>query len=194
MKKLLTLIITSALLSSCVLSNQETLNLNLSIASQYSNFGKNKSVELVIMDGRKDKDLIGNKRLGENLVVIKSNQNLVNLVENKISRDLEQNGFLVTSLSSGLADKYLEVKILTLNYNAYREFFIGSSKVEILLKITAKNKADDAKYSTTQSFSLDKNHFIMPLISTDEKTINAALQEVLDGVFANQKLLGFLKD
>jgi uncharacterized lipoprotein YajG len=194
MKKLLILIIASALLSSCVASNQETLNLNLSIAQKYSDFGSNKSVELLVVDERKDKDLIGNKRLGEDLVAIKSSQNLVDLIQNKVSRDLEQNGFLVASQSSGLADKNLEVKILTFNYNAYREFLIGTSRIEILLKITAKNKVGNASYSTTQSLSLDKNHFIMPLISTDEKTINKALQEALDGVFANQKLLEFLKN
>jgi len=194
MKKSLLLIILSTLLSSCVAANQETLNLNLSIASQYSDFGGNKSVALSVVDARNDQDLIGKKRLGENLVVIKSEQNLVDLATNKIARDLEQNGFLITSNNSGLADKFLEVKILTFNYNAYREFVVGTSKVEVLLRITAKNKAENASYSTTQSFSLDKSHFIVPLISTDEKTINKALQEALDGVLANQKLLEFLKD
>lgn len=194
MKKLFTLIIVSTLLSSCVAANQETLNLNLSIAQKYSDFGGNKSVELSIVDGRKDRDLIGNKRLGEDLVTIKSSQNLVDLIQNKVSRDLEQNGFLVASQSSGLADKNLEVKILTFNYNAYRELLIGTSKIEVLLKITAKDKTGNSNYSTTQSFSLDKNHFIMPLISTDEKTINSALQEVLDDIFINQKLLDFLKN
>lgn len=194
MKKLLILIIASALLSSCASYNPETLNLNLSIAQKYSDFGGNKSIELNIIDGRKDKDLLGNKRLGDDLVIIKSRQNLVDLVQNKVSRDLEQNGFLIASQNSGLADKNLEVKILTFNYNAYREPVVGTSKVEVLLKITAKNKVGGTSYSTTQSFSLDKNHFIMPLISTDEKTINTSLQEALDGIFANQKLLEFLKN
>ena len=193
MKKLLTLIIALTLFS-CASSNQETLNLNLSIAQKYSDNGGNKSVELSVVDSRKDKDSLGNKRLGESLVAIKSNQSLVDLVQNKISRDLEQNGFLIASQNSGLADKFLEVKILTFNYNAYREPVVGTSKVEVLLKITIKNKVGGASYSTTQSFSLDKNHFIVPLISTDEKTINAALQEVLDGIFTNQKLLEFLKN
>jgi uncharacterized lipoprotein YajG len=196
MKKFLALIITSIFLSSCVSYDQEMLNLNLSIAQRYSDLGGNKSVELTVIDSRKNQEALGNKRLGDDVIAIKSSQNLVDLVKNKVGRDLEQNGFLVASSTdtSGLADKTLEVKILTLNYNAYREFFMGTSKIEVLLKITAQNKADKSSYSTTQSFSLDKNHFIMPLITTDEKTINAALQEVLDGVFANQKLLDFLKN
>ncbi|MES2676954.1 MAG: YajG family lipoprotein [Pseudomonadota bacterium] len=194
MKKLLTIIIASISLFSCAANNQETLNLNLSIAQKYSDVGGNKSVELNVVDARKDKDLLGRKRLGENLVVIKSGENFVDLVHNKITRDLEQNGFLVAAQNTGLADKFLEVKILTFNYNAYREFVVGSSKIEVLIKITARNKVGSANYSTTQSFSLDKNHFIMPLISTDEKTINTALQEALDGVFSNQKLLEFLKN
>jgi uncharacterized lipoprotein YajG len=195
MKKLVLLIITSALLYSCVAANQETLNLNLSIASKYSDLGGNKSIALSVVDARSDKDLIGQKRLGESLVVIKSSQNLVDLMQNKIARDLEQSGFLVASQkSAALADKFLEVKILTFNYNAYREFVVGTSKIEVLLRITAKDRAGNANYSTTQSFALNKNHFIVPLISTDEKTINTALQEALDGILANQKLLEFLKD
>jgi hypothetical protein len=86
------------------------------------------------------------------------------------------------------------VQILTFNYNAYREFIVGSSKIEILLKITTKDKAKNSSYTTTQSFSLDKNHFIMPLISTDEKTINSAMQQALDDIFENKKLLDFLKN
>ena len=199
MKKILATISFLSLLSSCVSYNQETLNLNLPIVKKYSDVGGNKSVELIVVDSRKDKDLLGNKRLGEKLITIKSSQNLTDSLRDKISRDLEQNGFLLTSSTNNFsaqysADKSLEVKILTLNYSAYREFFIGNSKIEILLKIVAKNKSGGAVYSTSQSLSLDKKHFIMPLITTDEKTINTALQEAIDGILANQKLLEFLKN
>jgi len=194
MKELLTILTLGISLSSCVSYNQEMLNLNLSIAQKYSDNGKNKTVELSVLDGRKDKDLIGTKRLGENLIAIKPSQDLIGVIQNKISRDLEQNGFLVATQNTTLANTLLEVKILTFNYNGYREFLVGSSKIEILLKITAQDKVGGTKYSTTQSFSLDKNHFIVPLITTDEKTINNALQEALDGIFTNQKLLEFLKN
>lgn len=193
MKKLLTLVLV-AFLSSCVAKNQQSLNLNVSIAHTYADIGGNKSINLKVVDGRRDRAVIGSKRFGDGLVVIKSNQNISELVQDKISRDLEQNGFLVSESSNNSTDKFLEVRILTLNYIAYRELVIGSSKIEVLLKITAKNKADGSSYSTTQSFTANKNHFIVPLISTDEKTINKALQESLDGIAANQKLLDFLKN
>jgi uncharacterized lipoprotein YajG len=179
MKKILTLLALVGTLSSCVNYNQENLNLNLSVDSKFNDFGKNQNVDLSV----------GDKRLGKDLINIKSTQNLTVLIKNKIARDLEQNGFLINDNT----DKSLEIKILTLNYSAYREFFIGSSKIEILLKITALN-GNKSSYSTTQNFSLSQKHFIMPLITTDEKTINKALQESLDGVIANQKLLNFLKN
>ena len=185
------LIISSFLLSSCVLYNQESLHLNLSANKQLSSFGGNKSVVVEVKDERANKDLLGNKRLGNELIAIKSEQNLAETIKDKVAKDLEQNGFLVSS-NSNLENKTLEVKILTLNYKAYREFFIGTSKIDILLKITAKNQDASKSYSTTQNFSLSKNHFIMPLITTDEKTINFALQESLNGIFDNQKLLDFL--
>ncbi|MFT5703857.1 MAG: putative lipoprotein YajG [Rickettsiales bacterium] len=189
MKKILTLLALVGTLSSCVNYNQENLNLNLSVDSKFNDFGKNQNVDLSVVDGRSNIESIGDKRLGKDLINIKSTQNLTVLIKNKIARDLEQNGFLINDNT----DKSLEIKILTLNYSAYREFFIGSSKIEILLKITALN-GNKSSYSTTQNFSLSQKHFIMPLITTDEKTINKALQESLDGVIANQKLLNFLKN
>ncbi len=195
MKKVVTIILI-LFLSSCVTYNQEHLNLNVSIAKKYSDFGNNKPILVKVIDERNDKNLLGNKRLGESLIAIKSDQSLVEVAKNKIIRDLEQNGFLASSKENKetLADKSLEVKIITFNYNGYREFFVGSSKIEVAIQINAKDNVKNTEYSTIQSFAFDKKHFIMPLITTDEKTINFALQEALDGIFNDQKLLSFLQN
>ncbi len=196
MKKIifsLVLALSSLSLSSCVSYNQEDLNLSLAISQKYSIPGNKKSINLTIVDSRSDKNLLGQKRLGEDLIKIKSNQEITEVIYSKISRDLEQNEFSVANENSNVGNKYLEIKILTLNYSAYRDFFTGSSKIDILLKVTAKNKHNEESFSTTQSLTLDKKHFIMPLITTDEKTINSALQDVLDGVSSNHKLMEFLR-
>jgi uncharacterized lipoprotein YajG len=194
MKKFLVVLTTLTLLSSCVSYNKEELKINFSPTKNYSNNGDGKKVGLNVVDVRdSNRELIGQKRLGSLVVVIKSDGNLIDLISGKVSKDLEQNGFKVVGFDSRSADKTLEVAILNLDYSAYREFFIGSSKIEVLLKITAIDKSG-SRYSTTQSFELSKKHFIMPLITTDEKTINNALQEVLDEIFANKKLLEFLKN
>ena len=190
MKKLLALILLS-FLSSCIYSNQESLDVSLSINEKYSEIGGNRAIELGVIDERMNRDALGTKRFGQNLVNLRSNQIIARIVYDKVAKDLEQNGFAV--VRGNLANKILEVKIITLNYRAYREFFVGTSKVEVLLKVTAKDKVGDKSYSTSKSLSLDKNHFISPSLSADEKTINSALQDALDEVLDNQKLIDFLK-
>ena len=196
MKKIIIFIISSILLSSCVSYKQENLNLNLSVNKKYFDLGGNDVIALMVVDDRIDKTLLGNKRVGEKSIDIRSKQNLVEVVRDKVVKDLERNSFLVEKSEkfgeSTSTSKTLKVEIVTFHYNACREFFISNAKVDILLRMTAQNKAGE-KYVTDKNFSLDRDHFIMPLISTDEKTINAALQEVLDTVFENQKLLEFLK-
>lgn len=192
MKKFFTLIVSSILLSSCVSYNKEMLNLDVSVAPKYSDYGGSQAIRLVVVDDRLDRNLLGNKRLGENLIAIKSNQNLTDVIKDKIAKDLGQNGFL--AVDGGMVNKVLEIHIINFNYNAYRDFFVGNSKIDVLLKITAKNKAYGTSYTTKQSLSLNKKHFIMPLITTDEQTINFALQDALDGILANQQLLEFLKN
>jgi hypothetical protein len=191
MKKLLTILLPFIFLSSCVSYDQEILGFNLSASEKYSDFGKGKAVQVLVTDDRIDNNLLGKKRLGQRVVKIKSDQSVTAAAKSKISKDLGQQGFV--AVDGGLIDKVLEVHIVNLNYNAYREFFIGSSKVDVLLKIVARDVSSGVTYSTKQSLTMDKKHFIMPLITTDEKTINLALQEALNSVFENQKLLDFLK-
>jgi uncharacterized lipoprotein YajG len=191
MKKLLTTLLPLIFLSSCVSYNQEILSFNLSTSEKYSDFGKGKAVQIVVIDSRINNNLLGKKRLGEKVIKIKSDQNITIAAKDKISKDLGQQGFV--AVDGGLIDKVLEVHIINLNYNAYREFFVGNSKIDVLLKIVARDVSSGVTYSTKQSLSMDKKHFIMPLITTDEKTINLALQEALNSIFENQKLLEFLK-
>jgi uncharacterized lipoprotein YajG len=194
MKKILTLF-GLLLLCSCASYKEEILNLNLSINPKYSGFGDNKYVELLIVDDRDNKDLLGKKRLGDDSIEIKSNRDLVGLVRKKISHDLEQNGFLIVGKKDPKPDgKFLEIRILNFNYEANRGFIIGKSTIKSSLKVNALNKNGGEKYSTRHNFSLENNHFVAPSIATDEKTINSTLQEVLDDVLADQKLLEFLKN
>lgn len=193
MKKIL-IILGLTILTSCVSYNQEMLNLNLLPNQKYSDLGGNKTISLSVVDERINKDL-GNKRLGEDLIIIKSNQDLLQTIRDNVTKNLGQYGFLTSSENNSESSaKTLEVHIITLSYNAYREFFMGSSKINILLKIVAKDKKSGNSYITEQSLALDKSHFIMPLITTDEKTINDALQEAVGGILSNQKLTDFLKE
>ena len=196
MKKIIIITTISFLLCSCVSYKQEILNLNLLTSDQYSNLGNNKSIQIKVIDKRMNKDSLGNKRLGNNVITIKSSQSLTDIIQDKINKDLEQNGFLTanSNLEHNQVNKTLTIEIITLNYSAYREFFIGNSKTKILLKIIATDLSQGKQYTTSHNLSVSKKHFIMPLITTDEKTINHILQEALDDIFNNQKLLKFLNN
>ncbi|MCE3254880.1 MAG: putative lipoprotein [Rickettsiaceae bacterium] len=199
MKKFAFSIILLGLLSSCVYYDKEQVNLDLSINKRYADFSGSKVIEVAVVDERMDKKIIGTKRLGEELVPITANKNLIDVIKDKVTKDLEQDGFFVqnpaTSLGGKITDltnKSLEIKIVNFRYTANRGFLEGSSKIEILLRVTAKGPLGK-KYVTDKNFYATKKHFIVPLISTDEKIINESLQEALDSLLQNPKLTEFLR-
>jgi disulfide oxidoreductase YuzD len=57
-----------------------------------------------------------------------------------------------------------------------------------------KDKYDkNKKYQKNYGLTIEKDHFIMPLITTDEDTINAALQETIYDIFQDDGLIENLK-
>jgi uncharacterized lipoprotein YajG len=188
MKKLLLILITSLSLSACATNKVENLNFRLSLDSDSSNIGNNKKVEVVVIDERTDSETLGQKRVGKYFVTIKSNQNLVDLIQDQVNHGLAQKGF-----SRGF-DKTLEIRLVNLDYNANRGVFKGHSKASVLLRVAVKDKFNiSKKYQRNYGLTIDKDHFIAPLLTTDEQSINFVLQETLNDLLRDQDLMETLK-
>jgi len=187
-KKLFFIAFFSFTLSACVDYNQKSIDLGISLKNIPSNFGNFKKVQVRVFDVRNNKPNIGTKKVGDILVTINSNQDLIKLIGDRISEGLERKGFAKGD------DKIMEIYITSFEYEARRRFFTGNSKMSVLFKITVKDKYDDnKKYQKSYGLTVEKDHFIMPLITTDEDTINAALQETIYDIFQDNALIENLK-
>ncbi|NBV07341.1 MAG: hypothetical protein EBS06_08955 [Proteobacteria bacterium] len=171
---------------SCTHENQK-VRFDLTLDSSRSAAGNSKTINLKIFDDRLNKKVIGTKIFSsDDVIQIISEENLSNFLAEKISKNLEERGFKI-----GL-DKDLEIHIDKLEYSAKRKFFIGKSEGRISIKVVVKNNQDGSAMGKNFNISLDNKHFIVPLESTDESTINALLQEAIKDTLDNSDILEFI--
>lgn len=171
---------------SCAHENQE-VKFDLTFSSAKSAAGNGKAINLKIFDDRLDKKVIGTKKFSsDDIIQIVNEENLVGLLAEKISKNLEERGF-----KRGL-DKDFEIHIDKLEYSAKRKFFIGKSEGRVAIKAVVRNNQDGSAISKNFNIFLNNKHFIAPLEATDEATINALLQEIIQDVLNNSELLKFI--
>lgn len=169
---------------SCSHQNQK-VKLSLSFEEAKPNAKNSAAVEVSVFDDRPNKEIIGKKRFGDEKITISPEQNLVSFLQKELSENLAKKGFKKGQ------DRSIEIRIETLKYKAKRHFFIGTSTAEGRIKVIVKNSKTGEKFTKNFTLSLANKHFIAPLQSTDAKTINALLQELLEGILSDE---GFLKN
>ena len=115
--------------SSCTYNDQK-VNLDLVIYNEKSDIGLGKGIDLQTFDERKNAEILGTKEFcDDEKISITSNQNLAELVKQKIAENLSAKGF-----SKG-NDKLVEVAIKELNYEAQCKFIIGRSNANTIVKV-----------------------------------------------------------
>lgn len=183
MKKLLAVLILLTAIS-CAHQDQK-INLTLNHLNENSIEEKNPTtIDLKVFDDRKNKEVIGSKEFNEDeKIYISSEENLAEFLQFKISKNLEKRGFLKGK------EKLVEIRVKTFSYKAERHFFIGKSKADIALKVVVKNAKNGVTTTKDFALSVKRKHFIAPLESTDAKTINSILEEIVDDVLSDETLL-----
>lgn len=186
MKKLL-LLASLILAASCTHHNQH-VDFDLSFNNTKSNVGNASAIDLIVFDDRSEDRVIGIKEFGDEKVKITTSENIALLLTKKINQNLAAKGF-----KKG-ADKLIEIHIEKLHYQAKREFFVGSSQGEAMIKVIVKNAKNKSIFTKRFDLSLRDKHFIAPLESTDAATINGLLKEVVQDVLDNDELLKTLSN
>jgi len=184
MKKFLLI---SALLTtiSCTHQNQK-IKFAFHSNVERSAIGNNKIVELKVFDDRLDKSNIGFKKFSEEKIEISSEQNLAKFLEEKIAADLVQKGFKIGK------GQVVEMRIETLKYKAESAFPIGNSKANAAIKVRVRNDENRNEFNRNYQLDLANKHFIAPLESTDEETINSLLQEITANILNDEEFLRIL--
>jgi uncharacterized lipoprotein YajG len=184
MKNLLLFVFALSLFS-CVHQDQK-ITFDLKFDDTQSNIGKGVGVDLVVIDARID-DTIGEKIFSkEEKIKIISSENLAEVLQKKISANLLQKGF-----KKGWA-KTIEVEIVELNYQAKREFFVGSSNAAMKIKVTINDNKKQSSFTKNFDAAFNAFHFIAPLESTDLATINNLVTEVINNALSDKEVLSKL--
>ena len=182
MKKLLILISLLTLIS-CT-NKDKKIRLDFSIHDKKSNIGNEVKIRLAVVDDRLENNFIGTKEYCDNgKINITTQQNLAELLKQKISDNLLQKGFKNGN------DKLIEIHIEQLQYKAECGFLLGKSEAEVAIKVTITDVKSGAKITKNFEVSANNKHFILPLASTDEKVVNDILEVVVEDILNNNALL-----
>ncbi len=182
MKK--TLIIISLLtLISCTHQDQKT-RLDFSFDGKKSNIGSDTKIDLTVFDERLENGFIGTKEFCDGKkITIGSEQNLAELLKKKINAEFYKKGFKQGS------DKLVEIHIQNLKYKAECGFLLGKSSANFQIKVLVTNNKTGSKATKNFELSLNNKHFILPLESTDDDTINDLIEEVIGDFLEDDILL-----
>ncbi len=181
MKKLL-LASAILLLAACTHENQK-MKFDITIDREKSDFSNVGAISILAFDERSQKEIIGNKTFGIEKVTISSRDNLAELLREKIGENLAQKGF-----RQGL-DKTVEIHLESVQYKAVRKFFIGTSEADSAIKVIVKNNKTGEKFTKNFALSVKGKHFLAPLESTDQETINTILRDTVLDILNDKSFL-----
>ena len=167
---------------SCTHENQK-IKFDISIDREKSDFENIGAIAVLAFDDRSQPNILGDKTFGDEKIQITSNENLAELLRQKISENLHQKGF-----KKGL-DKTVEIHLESLQYKAKRKFFIGTSAAESVIKIVVKNNKTGEKFTKNFALSINGKHFLAPLEEADAATINAILRDTVLDILSDKSLM-----
>ena len=170
------------LTASCTYLDRK-VKLDMSLEQEKSDVAIDKSFEILVIDERRNKKLLGTKELGEQKVKIFVDGDLATFLQNQLTENLLQKGFKL-----GI-DKTITLKIKAFDYKAKREVVVGRSKAGIKLQLAIKDNQTGKKFTRNFEVALKNKHFIAPLESTDAGIINEILQEVLQSILDDEQFM-----
>jgi uncharacterized lipoprotein YajG len=182
MKKILVIAAIFGLFS-CSYKDQR-IALDLSYDSEKSNIGQGNKIAVKVLDERLQKNFIGSKEYCDHQkILIKNEQNLAEILKQELDLQLARKGFVAGN------DKLLELRIERLEYKASCKYLVGKSEANILVKATITNNKTGLRTNRSFEVSQDGKHFLVPLASTVEDSINNILQDSVKEILGDDSLL-----
>lgn len=182
MKKLLA-VATFFILISCSHQNQK-VSFNLSFNDNKLSVENGSGINIAVIDDRLEKKILGTKEFcNDDKITISSDENLTELLQQKISENLAQKGF-----KKG-RDKVLAIHLSNLQYSAKCGLIIGKSSADIAIKVVITDYKSGSEITKNFDLSLNSKHLFRPLESTDSQTINNLLQEMVSDILKDEALL-----
>ncbi len=169
-------------LFSCVYSDQE-VNLRFDMGDKVSSIGRGKGVEVVVLDKRRDKNILGEKEYStKDLVRVLPDANLAEVLRAKLTHNLVGRGFQYGN------DKKVELQIESFSYKV-RRGFVASSEINANFKMIVKDNNTGATFSRNYNSSWTEKHLIMPLESKVDKIINNFLRDMMQEIIQDDDFI-----
>lgn len=143
----------------------------------------NNSIKVIVIDDRIYKMSVGRKAFGSKNIDILSEQDLEELLENKITKNLLSKGFQLGN------DFIIEVLLEEFEYQSKRGFPKGHAEGHGKVKIIVTNNKNGKQFSKTYKVSDKNSYFIVSSIEDDKKNINALMQELISDFLVDQEFL-----
>src|SRR5690349_5242498 len=154
-----------------------------------SNLGAGRRVVVGVVDER-PRSLIGRRGAGGSIGgSITTDQDLAELVRGKVAEGLQQYGFAPIS-ADGTEAPRMNVELRFLEYELAVGFWTGSVNTRAALKAICRNGTDT--YEHLYRAEGKRGAFVVPSADKNEMLLNQTLSEALNGMLADQQLVGCL--
>ena len=171
--------------SGCALSPQKVvLDPELQVSS--SSFGEGVNITLVVKDERASNEL---GRRGMGMAKIDIEQNLANLIREKVTSGLERKGFTIVN-SKENSSKTLVIELRALDYKTSVGFWTGGVHITGALK--AESTSESSDYSEFYRVESEKRVMLNPTAKENQRLLNEGLTDLLRKLFEDKELFDFL--
>ena len=146
----------------------------------------NKSINVIVVDNRVNDRIIGQKISGGKVAQITTNQDLVDLLQKKITNNLTAKGFLI-----GL-DFTIKVEVEELNYESSRGFIVGDARSYGRIKVTVIANNDGSQFSKNYELHHVTKYFIISNKEEDQDNIQRMIQELISDFLSDAEIMGHM--
>lgn len=177
-----------ALLSPCAFVPQ-TAELQPVVRVNPSDVGAGIPVTVTVIDERDNSSLGRRGNGGFRGAEIRSEQDLVQVIEQVVAEGLVSKGFHPqrTGEASGIAGSQLRVDLRSLEYSTSAGFFTGGVHVNAALKASVNRET--TVYERVYRINEEERTVVVPAASYNETLLNTALQTLLLQMLEDEQLL-----
>jgi uncharacterized lipoprotein len=182
------LLLTAALLlGACAFTPQKvTLQPMLSVTG--SEIGKGKLISLRVVDER-PKQVLGHRGTAYGAAAeITTDQDVSEVVRNKVSEGLRANGFDVVTGANSLFSMKVEIRLI--EYTTSQGMWTGGIHTKAALKVICKNGTRE--YENIYRQENEERIMVVPTAERNEEFINKVVSQTLDKIFQDAELMRFL--
>ena len=182
----LAFVLSSILLTSCTFTPHEVA-ITAEAPSTPSSVGKGVTLALQVIDDRDDV-VVGQRgvgMMGADITV----KDIVPALERELKKGLEVKGFTVASAKSN-ADAKFKARLRAFKFFIETGFWTGAENTSVVINVEADKRGKN--FERSYRFNAEERVIVVPMGSSIDEKLNAALSEILAKIMLDAELMNFL--